>query len=366
MGIVNLLASGGAQMASIKWDDQTPGLGIRLNKGGGVWIGKFRRDAKQVMITLGALDDLSYEQPRAELRQAKLSGAGTATISFRCLAERYIQEYAQEHKRTWREDLRILKRHVLPALGDRSVASISSDDCRALHLEISKTAPRQADKTLELVRSIFNRAKKWKLIPASFETPTDSIDWHKKIERERFITESEMPSVLSAILALPRYSERAIFLVYLLTGCRKRELVDLKWSEVDLDAGTIRLSAARNKSGHAVIKQLPDAALDILKSLPRDEVFVFPGRYKNTRMHQVLTLWRHVRRAAGIDDVVLHDLRRTTGSWLAQSGAPLSLIAKVLGQTTQHATKVYARYESRHAKQALDSFGDKLKGMISE
>lgn len=154
--------------------------------------------------------------------------------------------------------------------------------------------------------------------------------------------------------------------MYLLTGCRKMELVDLKWSEVDLTAGTIRLSAARNKSGQPVTKQLSDLALEILKALPSDQAYVFPGRYANTRMKEVSSLWRKVRQQAGLDDIWLHDSRRTTGSWLAQSGASLHLIAQVLGQTTEHVTKVYSRFETKHIKEAVQSHSDKLKDMIGD
>jgi integrase len=152
--------------------------------------------------------------------------------------------------------------------------------------------------------------------------------------------------------------------MYLLTGCRKMELVNLRWDEIDEDGRRIRLSASRNKSGTIIYKELSALAMAILLSLPRDQLYVFPGRYRNTRMKEVSSLWRKVRAEAGLHDVVLHDLRRTTGSWLAQGGESLHMIAKILGQTTDHVTKTYAHFENQHKKDAVERLADKLAPFI--
>ena len=367
MGISQLLDLFGVHPvgdAVTKWDKNVSGLGLRINKSGAVWIAKFRLDGKQVMLTLGSVDIMSYEMAKEEIARAKASGSGTACFSFTLLADKYMNEYASRHKRTWKEDLRRINRYLKPAFGSLPLTGITTEKVRDLHCQLSAKTPRQADQVCALLRVMLNKAIKWKLLPRDFEMPTDGIDWHQKRDRERFITQDEMPRLLDVISKLPRFEVRAILILYILTGCRKNELVDLKWSEVDLINKVIYLSGTRNKSGEPVSKPLSDLACLLIEQLPKDQTYVFPGRYKNSRMKKISYVWMKVRADASLDDVILHDLRRTTGSWLAQSGASLHLISKVLGQTTEHVTKVYSRFEQKHIKQAMQDHTDTFRPMF--
>lgn len=347
-----------------RWDGRTPGLGVRINRSGSaVWIGKFRQDGKQILITFGSVDEISYEAAKDCLLSAR-SGFMRSGITFKRFADLYLADYSTRKKATWDEERRRIERYLIPAFGSMQLSAIKSSHARALHAQLSEKTPRQADHVLALLRVMFNRAIKWEVLPEDHPTPFRSLSWNGKVVRDRFITEKEMPRVMAAIASLPHLRQRAILLMYMLTGCRKMELVDLRWDEVDEEARHIRLSASRNKAGVIVYKELSALALAILASLSRDQVYVFPGRYRNTRQKEISSLWRKVRKQAGIEDVRLHDLRRTTGSWLAQSGESLHLIAQVLGQTTEHVTKTYAHFEKRHKKDAVERLSDKLGSFI--
>ncbi len=347
-----------------KWDRSHPGLGVRVNRSGSaVWIGKFRTDGKQTLITLGSVDTISYDEAKTMLDSAR-AGNFSAALSFRRFADLYLADYDTKKKATWDEERRRINRYLLPAFGDLPLAAIKSSHTRALHAQLSEKTPRQADQVLALLRVMLNRAIKWGMLPEDHPVPFRSISWNGKRPRDRYVTAKEMPRLMSVIATLPRLQQRAILLMYLLTGCRKMELVNLRWDEIDEDGRRIRLSASRNKSGTIVYKELSALAMAILLSLPRDQLYVFPGRYRNTRMKEVSSLWRKVRAEAGLNDVVLHDLRRTTGSWLAQGGESLHLIAQVLGQTTDHVTKTYAHFENQHKKDAVERLSDKLSSFI--
>jgi len=67
--------------------------------------------------------------------------------------------------------------------------------------------------------------------------------------------------------------------------------------------------------------------------------------------------WNRIRKAAGLEDVRLHDLRRTVGSWLAQSGNSLHLIGKVLNHSNQSTTAIYARFAQDDVRNALENHG---------
>ena len=72
--------------------------------------------------------------------------------------------------------------------------------------------------------------------------------------------------------------------------------------------------------------------------------------------------WSRVRKAAGVEDVRLHDLRRTVGSWLAQAGNSLHLIGRVLNHSNQSTTAVYARFGEDHVRAGLEQHGARIMG----
>ncbi len=76
--------------------------------------------------------------------------------------------------------------------------------------------------------------------------------------------------------------------------------------------------------------------------------------------------WERIRKAAGVEDVRLHDLRRTVGSWLAQSGNSLHLIGRVLNHSNQATTAIYARFGQDHVRQALEEHAARILGIAGK
>ena len=70
--------------------------------------------------------------------------------------------------------------------------------------------------------------------------------------------------------------------------------------------------------------------------------------------------WNRAREAAKLEDICLHDLRRTAGSWMAQAGVPLAWIQEVLGQQSPEVVKVYARLAEESSRAAVDTYADAL------
>jgi integrase len=125
---------------------------------------------------------------------------------------------------------------------------------------------------------------------------------------------------------------------------------------VDLESGLLRLPKTKNGRIHYV--PLAGHARRILEALPRDEgnPYVFPGRAEGVSL-SVPTIdqaWRRIRETAEAPDARLHDLRRTVGSWLAQSGVSLHLIGHVLNHSSPMVTSVYARLQNESARAALE------------
>ena len=159
----------------------------------------------------------------------------------------------------------------------------------------------------------------WGLVLEGFN-PCRSVEKYPERSRERFLTDAEFTR-LGRVLddtvdsgAAPLTAVTAIRLL-MLTGCRKSEVLTLRWADVDLDAGELHL--ADSKTGPRAV-QLPPTAVELLDALPRrkDSPWVFPGNDRDGRYSGggLDHAWRTVRTGAGLEDVRMHDLRHTCAS----------------------------------------------------
>ena len=137
----------------------------------------------------------------------------------------------------------------------------------------------------------------------------------------------------------------------MLTGCRKLEILTLRWEHVAFDAGELRLS--ETKTGARVIS-LPPMAVKLLAGLPRDpnSPWVIPGRYPGTHLRDLADAWKVIRTRAGMDDVRIHDLRHSFASRALALGESLPMIGKLLGHSQVETT---ARYTHLARESVQDS-----------
>lgn len=111
--------------------------------------------------------------------------------------------------------------------------------------------------------------------------------------------------------------------------------------------------------------RFPPPALALLQHVPRvvGNPYVFVGKKPGHHLVNITKPWMRVRKAAAVEDVRLHDLRRTVGSWLAQAGNSLPLIGKVLNHSTVATTAIYARLAQDQARAALEQMADRMLGV---
>jgi len=147
-----------------------------------------------------------------------------------------------------------------------------------------------------------------------------------------------------------------------LTGARKSELLRARWEDLDWQRRELRLPDT--KAGRVHYLPLSGPALTILEQLPRLEgsPHILPGAVEGAPLVNISKPWGRVRKAAEVEDVRLHDLRRTVGSWLAQAGNSLHLIGRVLNHSNTSTTAIYARFGQDHAREALEQHAARLLG----
>ncbi len=358
---------------------------------------------------MGALGDVARGTDPAEKREQERRGETVADLG---------REYMSQHgnaKKSASADQRRIDQHILPKWRTRKASAITGRDVLLMHRGIGKDHPYEANRTLALLSKMFELARRWGFVPDGHPNPARDIDRFKEHKRDRWVSPAELPRLAKAINEEPNESARNGIWLYLLLGARKTELLTARWDHVDWDRKELKLPDT--KAGRVHYIPLSGPAVALLRAIPRTEnPYILPGRGPRTtpvdgkahpthlvniskpwnRVREAATLacWRddptasalierlaaaksaapsvsEIRAAAiaegvelppAIDDVRLHDLRRTVGSWLAQAGNSLHLIGRVLNHSNQSTTAVYARFGEDSVRAALEQHGARIMG----
>lgn len=197
--------------------------------------------------------------------------------------------------------------------------------------------------------------KEWRLLDRN---PCRDISKRKEARgRVRFLSDEEREALLKACEASAWQPLRVLVLLAISTGARRGELINLKWSDVDLK--NARATVHETKNGDPRVLPLVGKALEALRELrlqngARSEwVFPnasgFPGPYLHFEAH-----WYEALKTAGVKDLRFHDLRHTTASYLAQQGASLLEIADTLGHRTIAMVKRYSHLAQSHKATVIE------------
>ncbi|MNQ71164.1 Tyrosine recombinase XerD [compost metagenome] len=211
-----------------------------------------------------------------------------------------------------------------------------------------------AARTVGLLGGIFNFAVEYGFIEQS---PVRGVKRYQDKRRDRFLSPAELARLGDVLSSLekdggdPRHI--TILRLLALTGARKSEIAGLKWSELDLDRGLLRLQDS--KTGPKIIA-LGEAALELLVKLrPNGSQYLFPDRRRPEQPTANLDwAWVVIRRKAGLDDVRIHDLRHTFASAGLANGEGLPLIGKLLGHAHVATTSRYAHLADDPLRAAAD------------
>ena len=257
-----------------------------------------------------------------------------------------------------------LRTQLLPAFGSLPLDRIRPADIHRWFDRYSGTAPGGANRTLDVLRQIVTHAVECGYLSAN---PAYGVTRNRRRKLTRFLSQSEIGRLHAALDAhrgrVSGRQQAEIIRLLLLTGCRKGELVNLQWSEIDGDVLRLRDS----KTGPRTVF-LSAYARTILSCQPRtSSPYVFPSPTDPSKARtSELSLWRKVRRQAGIEDVRLHDLRHTFASHAAMQNVPLPVISRLLGHAGTRMTLRYAHVGDREIEAAAERIGTAIAKILEE
>jgi integrase len=345
-------------------------------------------------LKLGSFPDMTVENARKAAETAlgqfaqgsnpaKEKRAEKAAMTLGQAFERYLLEYAGPRgiKRT--DDMRAMWERCLGDLPDvptkkhgrkrtkhpagvnwqnRKMEKIEDTDVRALHSAIGATHSTMSNRVVELLSTIYNRAIEWGFKGGN---PTKGVKAFSENKRDRFMQPEEFPKFLVSLATDTNEAFKAFVLLSLLTGARRENVLGMRWDQVSFDRAVWRIPDTTSKNGEPMLIPLSAEVIEILKSQQEStggSPFVFPADSATGYMTPPKKRWAALMKRAGLNDLHIHDLRRTMGSWMAIGGASLLVIGKLLGHKSVDATMIYSRL---HIDPVRDSMERATAAMLS-
>lgn len=368
-------------------DLKTPGLAVGIGSTGIRTFVLYKRiNGTPERIKLGRFPDMSIEQARKKAMElngqiatgknpAEAKREKRAEMTLQDLFDLYIARYAIPHGRktipAMRDTFDVYigkldaprKKHgrerIKPAgavdWSRKQISSITHKDVNRLHHDLgTKTGKTIANRVIELLRAIYNRCKKMKLI--DLPNPAEGVEPFKETTRDRFLQSDEIPRFFAA-LEQESEQNKDFFLLSLLTGARKSNVLSMRWQDIDLGQMKWRVPGEYSKNGQPMIIPLTSVAMEILKRREQSATsdHVFPGSGIKGHITSPKRAWERIVRRAELQNIRPHDLRRSLGSWMVNTGASLAIIGGALGHQDSKSTKVYARLATDPVKDAMEN-----------
>ena len=349
-------------------DKACPGLSIELRSpGSSSWRMRYSYQKIQQCITLGDASELSLDEARhlgLTIKKLLSSNQDPAEVlrmnkanqcpTFSQFIEKNYLPHIRSYKRCVSADETLLNNHLLPIFGSYRLNKISR--YQVVEFLQSKVAagykPGYCNRFLILLGFCFNLAIKWD-VPGVNHNPVKGVSLLKNHQKtERFLQASEIQSLLNAIEQSVNPLLRYFVPLALLTGARKRELLDARWCDVDFDARIWRIPMT--KSGRPLTVPLTNEAyfllLDLRSRLPgilekpqETEVeWIFPNPKTNKPFVSIFNAWHTARVKAGLVGLRIHDLRHSFASALVNHGIPIYDVQKLLGHQSIKTTERYS------------------------
>ncbi|MFL6689300.1 MAG: tyrosine-type recombinase/integrase [Alphaproteobacteria bacterium] len=394
---VDALRAAHSATDALHWDDELPGFGMRLKPSGAAsWVIQYRnRRGSSRRLTLGQVGRLTPDEARKEAR-AKLAAVDrgkdpaqerdeerqAVTVSELC--EQYLTAARVRVKpSTLENDRSRIKGHIVPLLGRKTVRDLRSTDIERFFRDViegktaKKVSPDKAGKTpkggritggpgaacraLDLLGTVLQRAVRDGML---VRNPAFGIERPKRNPVKPPFSFKAVEKVGSALRKREELeSKNAIrsTRLLLLTGCRRMEMLTLRWRMVDAGAHCLRFDDT--KTGPQ-IRPVGRAALDILASFKpkscKADAYVFPGSGEHGHFVGLPKAWGRIAKAAEIEGVSVHGLRHWFASAAAEMGYSELIIAPLLGHSGRGITSRYANAPDTALIAAADRISQRL------
>ena len=413
-----------APVGDYLWDSEVRGFGVRVTKAGTrSFVFRYTfpdplpgdpKHKRQRFETLGGFGAVTVDQARELAREKARKGRNvdhrgeqereldrrSKAKTLADLGEFYLGTYAKE--RPLRASTVKAAKQVLgcvdEGLKSKPVEDVTKPEVQRLHARVREDRGiYQANRLLAVLSKMFVLAEEngWRTLPS----PCRGVKKGEEKQRWRNLSEAEVGRLLNACDAYPgaildgigeeeraevraanpamlRDRENSVNAVRLLlyTGARLQEVLKADWRQFDLERGRWTKPSSHTKTKRDHMLDLGGPALELLRAMRAQDPFghflfpgepreVSPGKLEPRARADLKRPWRWIVKAAALEDVRLHDLRRTTASFMLSDGASLATIGSALGHTQASTTQRYAHLSHDVQREALKRTGERMAAL---
>lgn len=384
------------------WDDKLRGFGVRVSSHGRkTYIVRYKWRGKSQTCTIGVhgspwTPELARTRANEVLRQAErgedpnqVKRENRTALTVSDLITRWLRDgpISRPTKRawSWTTDRSRLERHAAPIIGRMLIKEVKRRDIAFMQAEVARGAtadkekrkgkgrvrmrggPLVAANVVQCVSAMYGWAIDEELVE---HNPCLRVKRAKHNRRVRFLSDDESRRLIETLNAMEAAGEineahLAILRLLLLTGARKSEISDLKWSEIDWERRCIFLPLERSKTGQRDPIRLAAPAVEILRQrmekIGTSDPKVFPSQIKNRgKSTAVDNTWKVVRARARLEDFRMHDLRHNAASVSVNEGVSLYLTGKLLGHRNASTTERYAHVFDDPVHKAAEAVASRI------
>ncbi len=350
-------------------DRDLKGFGVRVLPGGGKrYFIHSQYDRRRIWKIVGRADEIGADDARLRARgmlaairsDGEVPSRAVAEVPFEAVAEEVFRRYGRNWKPSTLEVNRsYLRNTVLPWFRGQPIGGIGNSDVRQWLASLHNT-PVAADRSAPILSVIMRQAEIYGYRPEG-TNPCKGIRRYRRQGRERFLSPEETARLGKALRQHEAHAPMAVAILrlLLLTGCRKAEILSLKWSFYR--EGNLYLPDG--KTGPRTV-WLSTPARRILDEQPRKSVWVFPS--PRTKRHitpdAIDGTWYRIRDDAALSDVRIHDLRHSYASIALATGESVLAIGRLLGHSDPATTLKYTHLADTLIRDASEAVGAVLRG----
>ncbi|MFC1456638.1 tyrosine-type recombinase/integrase [Microvirga arabica] len=370
----------------IIFDDALPGFGLRIRAGGKrTWIAQYRVGSKQRRVTIGTVEALNPDKAREAARDVlakvqlggdpqieKAENRARASVTLGSVTKRYLDECARPNlrPRSFEEVERHLTRHWA-SLKELPLQKVQRTTVAARLGEIAReNGPFASNRARASLSALFSWAMGEGLAENNPVAGTNKAT--EEVSREHVLQDAELVAIWKAC----RDDDHGRIVRLLnLTGQRREEVGAMHWEEVNERQALWTIPKERTKNGLPHEVPLSDAALELLRGLPRRDgrLLVFGegvGAFQGWSKAKAALDRRIAEGGVKVRPWRLHDLRRTVATRLGELGVLPHVIEAILNHISGHKAGVAGIYNratyAKEKREALDRWAAHITALVAD